>query len=273
MDSFDFSNQWASEKALGQRGKIFPFLDKGFVSLVDVMGNDSSIAEAARTSYGIGDSAYGSGKNRRVRTPEENRRLIRRLMRDRHTSVFEMAEMKFMIKMPIFVMRQHIRHRTASVNEYSGRYAKMLDEFYVPAKEVITKQDPVNKQGGTAERLDDPLAETGEFIREQEFIFSEYMKKLEKNMRRELARINLPVSGYTLCYWKTDLHNLLHYLGLRMEEHAQYEIRVMAEAIGKITSECFPVTYEAFLDYRLNSVNFSSAGMEYIRKVFRNHNE
>ncbi|MDW7996457.1 MAG: FAD-dependent thymidylate synthase [Bacteroidota bacterium] len=229
-------------------GKEFRCLDKGFVRLVDVMGDDAAIVQAARVSYGEG-----------TRSVRDDRKLIRYLMRHRHTSPFEMVEFKFHIKLPIFVARQWIRHRTASVNEYSGRYSIMREEFYVPDPDQLRPQSPLNKQGRAEESLPEELAQTlVERLRQtQATLYAEYQALLQHNLARELARINLPLSSYTEWYWKIDLHNLFHFLRLRMDEHAQYEIRLYACTIADIVKTVVPLAWEAFEDYVLQALTFS----------------
>jgi thymidylate synthase (FAD) len=233
-------------------------LDHGFVRLVDYMGDDNAIVQAARVSYGAGTKNVSS-----------DRQLIRYLMRHRHTTPFEMCEVKFHVKLPIFVARQWIRHRTANVNEISGRYSEMVDEFYVPELEQIRPQSVINKQGRSedvfeteqASEIQSQLSET------QRELYSEYKESLDKNLARELARINLPLSLYTEWYWKIDLHNLFHFLHLRLDAHAQYEIRVFAEAMAAITKELYPIAYEAFEDYRLNSIGFTGPEIKILQQL------
>jgi thymidylate synthase (FAD) len=224
-------------------------LDNGFVRLVDVMGNDDSIVQAARVSYGKG-----------TKTVNEDRGLIRYLLRHKHTTPFEMVEFKFHIKLPIFVARQWIRHRTANVNEYSGRYSEMKDEFYLPELSEIRPQSTMNKQGRSEETF--PLEVSTEIRQKlettQKHLFAEYQELLEMGFARELARINLPLSNYTEWYWKIDLHNLFHFLRLRIDSHAQYEIRVFGEAIAEIIKQYVPLAWQAFEDYILNARNFSA---------------
>jgi thymidylate synthase (FAD) len=229
-------------------GKVIRCLDKGFVRLVDSMGTDASIVQAARVSYGEG-----------TKQVSEDRGLIRYLMRHAHTTPFEMVEFKFHVKLPIFVARQWIRHRTANVNEYSGRYSVMRDEFYVPDALQARAQSVDNKQGRADEAFDAAEAEAIlSLLREgQTRAYADYKHLLGKNFARELARINLPVSMYTEWYWKIDLHNLFHFLRLRLDAHAQYEIRVYAEAIASLAREITPVAFEAFEDYVLHAVRFS----------------
>jgi thymidylate synthase (FAD) len=228
--------------------KEFKCLNAGFVRLVDYMGGDEAIVQAARVSYGKG-----------TKTVNEDRGLIRYLMRHLHTTPFEMVELKFHVKLPIFVARQWIRHRTANVNEYSGRYSVMKDEFYVPEHHAIHFQSLRNKQGRSEE--DVPAELRGRVLNiltsSQQQMYSEYEQMLESDIARELARINLPLSLYTEWYWKIDLHNLFHFLRLRIDPHAQYEIRVYGEAMAEITKIIAPMAWEAFEDYMLKSEKFS----------------
>ena len=235
--------------------KEFPCLNAGFVRLVDYMGGDESIVQAARVSYGKG-----------TKTVNEDRGLIRYLMRHMHTTPFEMVEFKFHCKLPVFVARQWIRHRTANVNEYSGRYSVMKDEFYVPDDAAIHYQSRRNKQG---RREDEVPAELRQkvldiLVTSQRQTYNEYAQMLESDIARELARINLPLSLYTEWYWKIDLHNLFHFLRLRMDPHAQYEIRVYATSMGEIAKKVVPVAWEAFEDYMLKSEKFSRLELEVI---------
>lgn len=229
-------------------GKEFPCLDNGFVRLIDVMGDDAAIVQAARVSYGAG-----------TKKVNEDVGLIRYLMRHLHTTPFEMVEFKFHVKLPIFVARQWIRHRTANVNEYSGRYSEMKDEFYVPAIDQVRAQSATNKQGRAEEAFDPAEAERIRqgMLATQTRLYAEYQDLLEGDLAREIARINLPVSNYTEWYWKTDLHNLFHFLKLRIDPHAQYEIRVYGEAMAQIVKAVVPVAYEAFEDYILHARRFS----------------
>ncbi len=241
-------------------GREFRCLDKGFVRLIDVMGDDRAIVQAARVSYGEG-----------TRTPSDDRKLIRYLMRHRHTSPFEMVEFKFHIKLPIFVARQWIRHRTANVNEYSGRYSILREEFYEPALEQIRPQSPANKQGRASTPLPEAQAQAilQRLRRTQQALYAEYQELLAQNVARELARINLPLSLYTEWYWKIDLHNLFHFLRLRLDEHAQYEIRVYARAIAEIVKAVVPLAWEAFEDYVLEGVSFSRQEQLVLRHLLR----
>lgn len=237
-------------------------LDKGLVRLVDWMGDDSAIAQAARVSYGKG-----------TKTVHEDEGLIRYLMRHYHTTPFEMVQFKFHIKAPIFVIRQWHRHRMWSYNEYSGRYSEMKDEFYIPKEEHVTKQNPDNKQGGTSEQIDcksifhDDETWNDQFSANQQYSHSWYKRYLDTGMRKELARINLPVSNYSEMYACVDLHNLFHFLKLRLDSHAQYEIRVYAEAIAEIIKKIIPISYKAFEDYVLNAVRFTGKDIEALARA------
>lgn len=223
-------------------------LDDGFVRLVDVMGDDAAICQAARISYGKGTKSNSA-----------DRHLIRYMMRHGHTSPFEQAELKFHVRVPMDVWRQWIRHRTASVNEYSTRYSEAIDSIHStpPTQWRVQSQD--NKQGSGAEFL--PLAD-GERLShaEHELHFvstSAYLQRLKAGVAREQARKDLPLSTYTEAFWKIDLHNLLHFLKLRLDPHAQLEIRQYAQAIAGLVQKRFPVTWEAFVDYRLEAVVLS----------------
>jgi len=238
-------------------GVKFPCLDRGFVYLVDYMGGDASIVQAARVSYGLG-----------TKTVNEDRGLIRYLMRHQHTTPFEMVEMKFHLKLPIFVARQMIRHRTANVNEYSGRYSVMPDEFYVPPADQVTRQSATNRQGGGDPVTPEEAAEVVALIEsEQRTVRDGYERMLRLDIRRELARVNLGVSQYTEWYWKNDLHNLFRFLMLRMDDHAQYEIRIYAQAMAEIVKAVAPVAWEAFEDYVLKARRFSGPEMEALERL------
>lgn len=231
-------------------------LDHGFVKLVDMMGDDSSIVQAARVSYGKG-----------TKSVNEDEGLIRYLMRHRHTTPFEMVEFKFHCRMPIFVARQWIRHRTANVNEMSARYSEMPDIFYQPTSELCTTQSAQNRQGGTGSQVTNANEVAKTFRTTQAAVYEQYQTYLGLKMRRELARANLPVSLYTEWYWKIDLHNLLHFLELRLDPHAQYEIRVYAQAMGSIVQERLPVTWRAFDDYCLESIKFTGPELLILKKL------
>lgn len=233
-------------------------LDKGFVRLVDSMGDDSSIVQAARVSYGAG-----------TKTKRQDRELIRYLMRHRHTSPFEMVEFKFHVKLPIFVARQWIRHRTASVNEYSGRYSEMKDDFYIPEPEQVRIQSTYNRQARGDEHI--AVDETNKILEtlknSQSKLFAEYQDFLSVHLARELARINLPLATYTEWYWKIDLHNLFHFLKLRLDPKAQYEIRVYGEAISQLIKPIVPLAFEAFEDFILNSISFSAQELSALKNA------
>jgi thymidylate synthase (FAD) len=246
-----------------------PVLDHGFVRVVDYMGDDAAVVQAARVSYGRG--------TKRV---SEDRGLINYLMRHRHTTPFEMCEIKYHVKLPIFVARQWIRHRTANVNEYSARYSILDNEFYLPQREHLAAQAAWNGQGrGTlldaaeAQQVLDLLRE------EAERAYRGYVDLLNEDaagvrvrpgrlgLARELARMNLSLNFYTQWYWKTDLHNLLHFLSLRADPHAQYEIRAYAEKMLETVKRWVPMTYAAFLEYRLNAATISAKGLAVIRRM------
>lgn len=226
------------------RWKKYPVLDDGFVCLVDVMGNDSSIVQAARVSYGEG-----------TRKVSDDRTLIRYLLRHRHTTPFEMAEVKLLVRVPMDCWRQWIRHRTANVNEYSTRYSVAIDGAQTTPPDQWRTQSTSNRQGS-----DRPLPEdVGQRLSESERAFQQaarqmYDERLDAGVARELARKDLPLCTYTEAYWKIDLHNLLHFLALRMDHHAQLEIREYATTIGQqIIKPLFPIAWEAFEDYRMQS--------------------
>lgn len=284
-------------------GKEIPVLDRGFVRLVDYMGSDAAIVQAARVSYGKG-----------TKKRSEDRGLIRYLMRHRHTTPFEMCEIKFHIKLPIFVARQWVRHRTANINEYSARYSILDKEFYVPDRTYLEKQQQRARHAKAQSEGQDDLfqlseeanlksvgrqSETNKQGREHsidEMEASEHLKaidnissraynvyqnllnetaagaKLNPNysgIARELARIVLPTNYYSQFYWKIDLHNLLHFLSLRADEHAQHEIREYANAIERIVALWVPLTWEAFVDYRLNSVLLSRLETALVTKLLK----
>jgi thymidylate synthase (FAD) len=249
----------------------FPVLDHGFVRVIDYMGADSAIVQAARVSYGRGTKAT-----------REDRGLIRYLMRHWHTTPFEMCEIKLHVKLPIFVARQWIRHRTANVNEYSARYSILDKQFYLPAPEQLAVQSSANRQGRGSTL--DP-SESKEVLRvlredsERNFLHYQWLLNEDdkaapldpgrRGLTRELARIGLSLNTYTQWYWKTDLHNLLHFLKLRADSHAQYEIRVYAVQILEILKLWVPFTFEAFQDYQLNAVSLSAGAVEVVRRRLR----
>ena len=222
-------------------------LDKGFVRLVDSMGGDDAIVQSARVSYGKGTSKVS-----------QDRGLIRYLMRHRHTTPFEMVEFKFHCKMPIFVARQWVRHRTANINEYSLRYSEARDEFYFPDPDHIEFQSALNKQGRMGEVGEDLKKKVQAYFKEiSDRSFEIYCELNEAGVARELARAILPVNLYTEWYWKNDLHNLLHFIGLRSDGHAQYEIRVFSDAMATYVKEVAPFAWEAYQDYVVNGMRFS----------------
>ena len=235
-----------AEALLDQEIKV---LDKGFVRLVDYMGGDQRIVQAARVSYGEG-----------TKSVRQDRALIHYLIKHWHTSPFEQVQLTFHCKMPIFIARQWIRHRTARLNEISGRYSIMKDEFYVPEPSQVAFQSSNNKQG-RADSLpfDQAMAVINQMEQDQKEAYTEYTGMIDKGVARELARTNLPVSLYTEWYWQIDLHNLFHFIRLRMDPHAQYEIRVYAEALAKCAQAVAPFAYEAFEEHILGSVSFSKA--------------
>jgi len=246
-----------------------PVLDHGFVRVVDYMGDDGAIVQAARVSYGRG-----------TRKVSEDRGLIHYLMRHRHSTPFEMCEIKLHVKLPIFVARQWIRHRTANVNEYSARYSILDNEFYLPAPAQLAAQSAANRQG-RGEVLEG--AEAGrvmELLREDSRRqYAHYMEMLNETeagetidakrsgLARELARMGLTLNFYTQWYWKVDLHNLMHFLSLRADPHAQYEIRVYAEAMLEVMRRWVPICHEAFLQHRLHAVTLSAAALAAVKRM------
>ena len=231
-------------------------LDKGFVRLVDSMGGDDAIVQAARVSYGKGTNKVS-----------QDRGLIRYLMRHRHTTPFEMVEFKFHCKMPIFVARQWVRHRTASINEYSLRYSEARDEFYYPDPEHIQFQSVLNKQGRRGEVPAELKQKVQDYFKEiSEKSFAMYSELNEAGVSRELARAVLPVNLYTEWYWKNDLHNLLHFIGLRSDSHAQYEIRVFSDAMAESVKVVAPFAWEAYQDYVVKGMRFSRVEQSMLEK-------
>ena len=231
-------------------------LDKGFVRLVDSMGGDDAIVQAARVSYGKGTNKVS-----------QDRGLIRYLMRHRHTTPFEMVEFKFHCKMPIFVARQWVRHRTANINEYSLRYSEARDEFYYPDPEHIQFQSVLNKQGRRGEVPAELKQKVQDYFKEiSEKSFAMYSELNEAGVSRELARAVLPVNLYTEWYWKNDLHNLLHFIGLRSDSHAQYEIRVFSDAMAESVKVVAPFAWEAYQDYVVKGMRFSRVEQSMLEK-------
>jgi thymidylate synthase (FAD) len=241
---------------------VYPVLDKGFVRLVDYLGGDQRIVQSARVSYGEGTKTF-----------REDKGLIDYLLRNQHTSPFEQVSLTFHCKMPIFVARQWVRHRTAKLNEISGRYSVMKEEFYVPSPEAVSYQSDDNKQGRSTEEVTDEVRQrTLENLEAgQKQAYSDYEALLEEGLARELARINLPLSLYTEWYWTIDLHNLFHFLQLRLDAHAQMEIRVYAEALLAITRKVAPVATESFENHLLGGVRFNKQELEALRKVAEAH--
>ena len=246
-----------------------PVLDHGFVRVIDYMGDDAAVVQAARVSYGRG--------TRRV---SEDAGLIRYLMRHRHTTPFEMCELKFHVKLPIFIARQWIRHRTANVNEYSARYSILDREFYLPAPEHLAAQSASNRQGRGDVLSGAEAEEVLNLLRADAMRnYDHYVLMLNEGadgspadpgrqgLARELARMNLTLNAYTQWYWKTDLHNLLHFLSLRPDAHAQYEIRAYAEAMLSVVKAWVPQSYAAFADYRLGAVTFSAGMLAILKRM------
>ncbi len=237
-------------------------LDHGFIRIVDYMGSDSAIVQAARVSYGKGTKQIS-----------QDEALIKYLMRHHHTTPFEMCEIKFHVKLPIFVARQWIRHRTANVNEYSARYSILDNEFYIPKLEQIAKQSDNNKQGsGEAFDPDTSKEIIDSLTNDSNLVYSHYKKFIEQGLAREIARTDLTLNYYTQFYWKIDLHNLLHFLKLRTDKHAQYEIRVYAEVMLDIIKKWVPLAYNAFIEYCLESAFISRTGLKIIRKLIKGEN-
>ncbi|MEO0429993.1 MAG: FAD-dependent thymidylate synthase [Pseudomonadota bacterium] len=237
-----------------------PVLDHGFVRVIDYMGDDAAIVQAARVSYGRG-----------TKTARSDEGLIRYLMRHWHSTPFEMCEIKLHVKLPVFVARQWIRHRTANVNEISARYSILDREFYVPAPEHLAAQSSSNRQGRGAVLEGEAAARVLDLLRDDASrSYSHYEEMLDEDgpgLARELARMTLPMSIYTQWYWKTDLHNLFHFLRLRADAHAQYEIRAYAEAMGDIVRDWVPAAWRAFEDYRLHAQQFSGPAMACLRRM------
>jgi thymidylate synthase (FAD) len=235
-------------------------LDHGLVRVIDYMGDDAAICQAARVSYGRGTKAVSNDEG-----------LIRYLMRHWHSTPFEMCEVKFHVKLPVFVARQWIRHRTANVNEYSARYSILDREFYIPAPGHLAAQSTVNNQGrgevlegAEAQRVLDILRDDA--MRAYDHYEDMLSEEGQKGLARELARMNLPANIYTQWYWKIDLHNLFHFLRLRADAHAQYEIRAYAEVICGIARDWVPLAYAAFEDYRLGGVSLSGRAVEVLKR-------
>ncbi|MCX7875524.1 MAG: FAD-dependent thymidylate synthase [Melioribacteraceae bacterium] len=245
-------------------GKKFPVLDDGFVRVIDYMGSDESIVQAARVSYGKGTKKIS-----------EDRGLIRYLLRNRHTTPFEMCEIKLHVRVPMDTWRQWIRHRTANVNEYSTRYSLAIDSMQKTKIDEWRFQSKDNKQGSEGffpEEIGSKLSERENEL--QNFVREIYNERLNLGVAREQARKDLPLSTYTEAYWKIDLHNLLNFLALRMDHHAQFEIRSYANVIGnEIVSRWVPIAWQAFLDYRINSLELSAIDIEILKLIVMNEKE
>ena len=251
--------------------EALPILDHGFVRVVDYMGNDNSIVQAARVSYGKGTKKVSTDSG-----------LIKYLMRHWHSTPFEMCEIKYHVKLPIFIARQWIRHRTANVNEYSARYSILDKEFYIPKEKDIKPQSKLNNQGRSG---DIPTDEKKDYIdlikKSSEESFMNYNNLLNINeageiedekktgIARELARMTLPLNTYTQWYWKIDLHNLMHFLALRFDYHAQYEIRIYAMVMLEILKKWVPLTYEAFVNNRIDALTLSSKGIDFLKSQLK----
>jgi thymidylate synthase (FAD) len=249
--------------------QALPVLDHGFVRVVDYMGDDDAIVQAARVSYGRG-----------TKRTRDDAGLINYLMRNAHTSPFEMCEIKLHVKLPIFIARQWIRHRTAAVNEYSARYSVLDSEFYVPAPEQLAAQSTANRQGRDAVLAPEEAQTVLSVMRsDAEQAFEHYHEMLNEGtggedidegrsgLARELARMGLPLSTYTQWYWKVNLHNLLHFLGLRADAHAQWEIRAYAKVILDVVEKWVPLTYAAFMNYRVGGARLTDQGLAVVKRL------
>lgn len=250
-----------SEGAEKHLYKAHPVLDHGFVRMIDYMGDDAAICQAARVSYGRG-----------TKSVQNDEGLIRYLMRHWHSTPFEMCELKLHVKLPVFVARQWIRHRTANVNEYSARYSILDREFYIPRAEDLAAQSAQNNQGRGDVLGPEESARVLDWLREDAHRAYDHYEQMisddgQQGLARELARMNLPANIYTQWYWKVDLHNLFHFLRLRADSHAQYEIRVYADAICEMVRDWVPAAYRAFEEYRLGGVTLSASGVECLRRM------
>ena len=239
----------------------YPVLDHGFVRVIDYMGDDAAICQAARVSYGKG-----------TKSVQNDEGLIRYLMRHWHSTPFEMCEVKLHVKLPVFVARQWIRHRTANVNEYSARYSILDREFYIPAPDKVAAQSVVNNQGRGEVLTGAEAAQVLEILKaDSTRAYDNYEAMIsqdgQQGLARELARMNLPANIYTQWYWKVDLHNLFHFLRLRADAHAQYEIRVYADEICKIVADWVPFAYRAFEDYRMGGATLSATALDCVRRM------
>jgi len=249
--------------------EAIPVLDHGFVRVIDYMGDDAAVVQAARVSYGKGTKKIN-----------EDRGLIQYLMRHRHTTPFEMCEIKYHVKLPIFVARQWIRHRTANVNEYSARYSILDNEFYLPAPEQIAAQSKSNRQGRGEQLTPAETARVLDLLRDDALrAYRDYTTLLNtdeagavidpdrQGLARELARMHLTLNFYTQWYWKTDLYNLLNFLSLRGDAHAQYEIRAYADVMLETLERWVPLTAEAFRQYRLGGAHLSAKGLDVVKRM------
>ena len=238
-------------------------LDHGFVRVIDYMGDDAAICQAARVSYGKG-----------TKTVQNDEGLIRYLMRHWHSTPFEMCEIKLHVKLPVFVARQWIRHRTANVNEYSARYSILDREFYIPAPEHLAAQSVINNQGRGEALSGEEAARVLDYLKgDAARCYDHYAEMIsdegQQGLARELARMNLPANVYTQWYWKVDLHNLFHFLRLRADAHAQYEIRVYAEKICDLVADWVPAAYGAFADYRMGGATLSATALDCLRRMLK----
>ncbi|MFY0691954.1 MAG: FAD-dependent thymidylate synthase [Paracoccaceae bacterium] len=241
--------------------KAHEVLDHGFIRVIDYMGDDSAICQAARVSYGKG-----------TKSVQNDEGLIRYLMRHWHSTPFEMCEIKLHVKLPVFVARQWIRHRTANVNEYSARYSILDREFYIPAREDLAAQSVVNNQGRGESLSGEEADRVLRYLKDDSMRAYDHYEEMisdegQQGLARELARMNLPANVYTQWYWKVDLHNLFHFLRLRADSHAQYEIRVYADAICNVVKDWVPAAYGAFEDYRLGGATLSGKALDCVRRM------
>jgi len=257
-----------SEGMEAQLYRAHDVLDHGFIRVIDYMGDDSAITQAARVSYGKG-----------TKSVQNDEGLIRYLMRHWHSTPFEMCEVKLHVKLPVFVARQWIRHRTANVNEYSARYSILDREFYIPAPEQLAAQSVINNQGRGDALTPDESARVLDLLKSDAAQcydhYAEMISETDQNgdtkqgLARELARMNLPANVYTQWYWKVDLHNLFHFLRLRADAHAQYEIRVYADAIARVVADWVPAAFRAFEDYRMGGETLSAQSLDCVRRMVK----
>ena len=243
--------------------KAHEVLDHGFIRVIDYMGDDAAICQAARVSYGKG-----------TKSVQNDEGLIRYLMRHWHSTPFEMCEIKLHVKLPVFVARQWIRHRTANVNEYSARYSILDREFYIPEADKLAAQSVINNQGRGEALSGEEAARVLEYLKgDAARCYDHYAEMIDQEgqqgLARELARMNLPANIYTQWYWKVDLHNLFHFLRLRADAHAQYEIRVYADAICNVVADWVPAAYAAFDDYRMGGANLSGKAIDCVRRMLK----